>query len=501
MEGFYLDEYIRNRGRAGESGEMGAGGGVGKSEVSGVASDFKNEILGVACEENKFADFRRVCAEVYDEFAKEWKSGNEEPEKLLELQKKAITGCVPEVSFFKKKISLFLREHNLNSTVFPYWYDSLEDAVYHENWGVAAIAEWFSEKYKNSSSAKIIGDRIYFLEGGRMALKPQKITEKRREQLVRAFLMLTPEERLDKDFHEVYMRDGTRVTIFRRAMVKKGQDVIIFRRYVVPSYTFEEQAERGTIPKESIALFEDMVSLGYNVAFTGAVRTAKSTFLSTWQAYENRELEGVMIETDPEIPMEKLMPEAPIVQLIADGDRLSAITKNLLRSDADYFIMAEARDGAALDTVLRAAAKGTRRMKITFHSRDPLNFSYDVAQEIVNAYGGDVQFTAQRTAAAFDYIFHFIQLKDKSQKRLKAIYELRFDRKCGKPAMKPVCLYDMARSSWEWFFDISDEKREMGLEEDAEVFARFEEKLRALADSGTKGNTRYTGERCINDEL
>ena len=334
-----------------------------------------------------------------------------------------------------------------------------------------------------------------------MTLKPQKITEKRREQLVRAFLMLTPEERLDKDFHEVYMRDGTRVTIFRRAMVKKGQDVIIFRRYVVPSYTFEEQAERGTIPKESIALFEDMVSLGYNVAFTGAVRTAKSTFLSTWQAYENRELEGVMIETDPEIPMEKLMPEAPIVQLIADGDRLSAITKNLLRSDADYFIMAEARDGAALDTVLRAAAKGTRRMKITFHSRDPLNFSYDVAQEIVNAYGGDVQFTAQRTAAAFDYIFHFIQLKDKSQKRLKAIYELRFDRKCGKPAMKPVCLYDMARSSWEWFFDISDEKREMGLEEDAEVFARFEEKLRALADSGTKGNTRYTGERCINDEL
>ena len=118
MEGFYLDEYIRNRGRAGESGEMGAGGGVGKSEVSGVASDFKNEILGVACEENKFADFRRVCAEVYDEFAKEWKSGNEEPEKLLELQKKAITGCIPEVSFFKKKISLFLREHNLNSTVF-----------------------------------------------------------------------------------------------------------------------------------------------------------------------------------------------------------------------------------------------------------------------------------------------------------------------------------------------------------------------------------------------
>ena len=107
MEGFYLDEYIRNRGRAGESGEMGAGGGVGKSEVSGVASDFKNEILGVACEENKFADFRRVCAEVYDEFAKEWKSGNEEPEKLLELQKKGDNGLHPGGKLLQEKNKSF----------------------------------------------------------------------------------------------------------------------------------------------------------------------------------------------------------------------------------------------------------------------------------------------------------------------------------------------------------------------------------------------------------
>lgn len=75
--------------------------------------------------------------------------------------------------------------------------------------------------------------------------------------------MLTPEERLDKDFHEVYLLDGTRITIFRRQMVKKGQDVIIFRRYIIPSYTFEEQAARGTIPPESIPLFKAMAGLGY----------------------------------------------------------------------------------------------------------------------------------------------------------------------------------------------------------------------------------------------
>ncbi len=470
MEGFYLDEYIKNGGKLYKDF---TGGREGKRKVS--------EPGGTAFSEKECKDFMRVCGVIYEEFRKEWDSGSEKPEKLLELQKKAITGCAPEVSFFKKKINYYLKEHNLESTKFPYWYNTLEEAVYQENWGVAAIAEWFSEKYKDSSSAKIIGDRIYFLEGGKMVLKPQRMTEQRREQLVRAFLMLTPEERLDKDFHEVYMLDGTRVTIFRRAIVKKGQDVIIFRRYVVPSYTFEEQAERGTIPHKSITLFEAMVALGYNIAFTGAVRTAKSTFLSTWQAYEKTELEGVMIETDPEIPMEKLMPEAPIVQLIADGKQLNAITKNLLRSDADYFIMAEARDGAALDTVLRAAAKGTRRMKITFHSRDPKNFAYDIAQEIVNSYGGDIHFTVQRAAAAFDYVFHFIQLKDKSKKRLKAIYEIRCDSKNGEPAMTPICLYNALADDWKWFFNISDEKREMGLEEDAAVFAKFETELATLA--------------------
>ncbi|MBQ2747700.1 MAG: ATPase, partial [Firmicutes bacterium] len=304
MERFYLDDFLSGNDNDGKD--------------SGIYS-----VLSIReGESNTEASFEEVCALIYSEFRLEWEDENSNTEKLLEIQKKAITGCAPEVNFFKQRIIEILDKHNLLGTTFPDWYESLEDGIYQENWGVASIAEWFSDKYRDSSSAKIIGDRIYFLENGRMVLKDQRISEERREQLIRAFLMLTPEERLDKDFHEVYLKDGTRITIFRRGMVKKGQDVIIFRRYIVPNYTFEEQARRGTIPYESIELFKCMVELGYNTAFIGAVRTAKSTFLSTWQTYEKRELEGVMIETDPEIPMHILMPDAPVVQLIADGDKL-----------------------------------------------------------------------------------------------------------------------------------------------------------------------------------
>jgi pilus assembly protein CpaF len=279
------------------------------------------------------------------------------------------------------------------------------------------------------------------------------------------------------------MLDGTRVTILGGSMTKREQDVIIFRRYIIPTYSFEEQAARGTIPENAIPLLKSMVRLGYNVAFTGAVRTAKTTFLSTWQSYEDQSLEGVMVETDPEIPIHDLMPEAPILQLIADNEKLKHLSKNLLRSDADYFILAEARDGIALDTAVKIASKGTRRMKITFHTRDPLDFSYDVAFEIVKSLGGSLDGIARKVAASFDYIFHFIQLKNKNQKRLKSIYELGFDRSKREISMIEICRYDYKSDDWTWEYAVSKDKLVIGEEEDADMLRIFLKELRALSDA------------------
>lgn len=417
--------------------------------------------------------FDEVCTSINIAFQKEWESSAGNAHETLEIQKKAIIGYDREVAFFKNRIREQIYRIGAYKIEYPDWYETLEDAVYHENWGLAGVAPWFSEEFKESSSAKVIGNRIYFLDQGRMMIQKQTISKERREQLVRAFLLLKPEERLDKDFHELYMIDGTRVTIFRGEMVKKDQDVIIFRRYIVPNYTFEEQAVRGTIPWEAVPLFKSMVPLGFNIAVTGAVRTSKTTFLSTWQNYEAKDLEGVMVETDPEVPLHKLMPEAPIVQLLADNDTLKGITKNLMRSDADYIIMAEAREGIALDTVLKIASKGTRRVKMTFHAREPMDFPYDVASEIVKSMGGEIHFTANRVAASFDYIFHLIQLPDKSRKRLKSIYEMSLNRETQKIDMKMICLYDHETDSWSWFDSISKEKQEMAKEEDPAACAEF----------------------------
>lgn len=313
-----------------------------------------------------------------------------------------------------------------------------------------------------------------------MRLKPQTISSERREQLIKAFLLLTPEERMDKEYHEIYLLDGTRVTIFAEPMAKKGQASIIFRRYLIPSLSFEEQALRGTIPHAMIPLLEAMVDVGFNVVFLGAVRTAKTTFLSTWQSYENRALEGVMVETDPEIPMHKILPNAPILQLIADGESLKSISKSLLRSDADYFILAEARDGVALDTALRLAAKGSKRMKMTFHSRRPRHFPLEAATEIVKQTGGDMTLTMQMVASAFDFIFHFIQLADKSQKRLKGIYQMSCDEE-GNIDVSRICEYDILRNGWFFFDCMFEEKKQYALESDAPACERMGSELKRLS--------------------
>jgi pilus assembly protein CpaF len=176
------------------------------------------------------------------------------------------------------------------------------------------------------------------------------------------------------------------------------------------------------------------------------------------------------------------MRDAPIIQLIADNEKLRNISKNLLRSDADYFIMAEARDGIALDTVVKLASKGTRRMKMTFHSRDPFEFCDDVASEIVKSFNGSAEATARKVARSIDYIFHFVQLSAKNQKRLSGIYELGIEPVDKEIKMTQLCKFDQNRGIWNWHYHIGEDKRCAGEAEAPEAFGKFDAELMRLSE-------------------
>lgn len=429
-------------------------------------------------EEDNLIDFEELCSKVREIFFSDWEN-RENSGVSLEIQKRAIIGYEKEKNYFKNKIEEIIKDCHAQDTIYPEYYTNLVDAIFNENYGFAGMAEWFDSKYSNSSSAKIVGENIFFMVNGHMKLMPQKISYERKEQLIKAFLLFTPEERMDKPYYELYLLDGTRVTIFVEPMAKKGQSSIIFRRYIIPNLSFEEQAKRGTIPSKIIPLFKLMTKIGFNVVFLGAVRTAKTTFLSTWESYEDPSLEGVMVETDPEIPLHRILPNAPVLQLIADGEELKSISKNLLRSDADYFIMAEARDGIALDTAVRLASKGTKRMKVTFHSRNPYQFPLEAATEIVKSTGGDIHLTMNKVASSFDYLFYFTQLSDKSQKRLTGIYELGLD-KDGNISIKELLSYNPLKDNWNIKWNMSKDKRDYSIESDAKAYKKLKREVDKL---------------------
>ena len=125
---------------------------------------------------------------------------------------------------------------------------------------------------------------------------------------------------------------------------------------------------------------------------------------------------------------------------------------------------------------------------MTFHERQPCDFCHDAAAEIVKSLGGDLGMTARTVAKSFDYIFHFIQLRDKSQKRLRSVHEITYD-EAGRSIMyKPVLEYDVSSDSWKWYSGISMEKVRDGMDEDAEVFERFRMILDELG-GGQDGET------------
>ena len=104
-------------------------------------------------------------------------------------------------------------------------------------------------------------------------------------------------------------------------------------------------------------------------------------------------------------------------------------------------------------------------MKMTFHLRDPYDFPYDAAWEIVKTRGTALDETARKVAAGFDYIFHFVQLKDKRKKRLRGIYEMRAGRTAASIEIEPVCLYDFETDSWSFQNVFSPSKRAIASEE------------------------------------
>ncbi len=414
-----------------------------------------------------FNDFYALCKSVEATFEREWRGAQEwEKEEKLAREKRAIMGYEEDCKYYIERIKEAIGEILGEKVIYcPPWYRSLEDGVFAELYGLAGLSPWVydqTEEYRNSSSAKLIGERLYCLIDGKSELQPQRIPLERRNQLKRALLLATPEERIEKGFHEVYLHNGIRISIFSGDKTKDNEDIMVFRKYLFKELTFEKMAELGTIPSDSVELFKVMTKLGFNVLFTGQVRAGKTAFMQCWQRYEDPSLEGMAIATDPETPWHKIMPEAPIMQIIADGKDLQLISKALLRGDNDYVLLEEMRDAYAYKLALDITSIGTVRSKATIHAGDSLDIPYKMAAAILAEFGGDYKGILSQIFKNWHYAFEFYQEpKDRSQKKLKSIKEYRYDIEKDRVSIHTICKYDNDDKRWKWKWDIGEDKMQM----------------------------------------
>ncbi len=410
--------------------------------------------------------FEQVCRRVETIIEADWRTCDEiDRMERLEKEKKAIMGYEEEMESYKKWINEIILTEGLSDSEYPPWYMSLEEGIFNELYGLAGIAPWAydqTEEYRNSSSAKLIGDKLYCLIDGVSKLQPQTVNDRRREQLKRAFLMAAPRERLENGFHEVYLRNGIRITIYSGEKTKEGQDVMVFRKYLLRELTFEKLVDMQTIPKDAVRLFKIMVKIGFNVIFAGPVRSGKTTFMQVWQRYEDPYLEGLAISTDCETPWHKIMPSAPLMQLVADGKELENITKSLLRGDNDYVLLEEMRDAQAYNIALEITSTGTHRSKATVHTDDPVNLPYKIASKIREKYGGDIAGIIIQIFSNFNYILEFCQVEgDRSVKKLNGIWEYCYDAERDLPSVHQICRYEADTNRWTWQCHIGKDKNKM----------------------------------------
>ena len=445
--------------------------------------------------EEKYDAFFQLCRRVEDVFEADWRETDELSRAgKLEREKRAIIGYEKDRKFYQDRIREILSSRGWNEIAHPPWYRNLEEGVFHEVYGLAGLAPWVydtTEEYRNSSSAKLIGERLYCMIDGKTVLQPQRISDRRREQLKRALLLSTPRERLEYGFHEVYLHNGIRITIFSGERTKKNQDVMIFRKYLLRDLTFENLAELGTIPSEAIPLFKVMVKIGFNILISGPVRSGKTTFLQIWQKYEDPHLEGLAVSTDPETPWHEIMPDAPIIQLVADGSDLHHLTKPLMRGDNDYILLEEMRDASAYHLALGITSAGSMRCKATIHDGSSANIPYKMASAVHETFGGNLQSLIAQVFRSFHLVFRFSQgYPDKSKKHLMSICAYQYDFHCDQVSVHELCRYQPEKKCWHWKADTGWAEEINGLETMRKELNRMEELLKELElRNPLRGNT------------
>lgn len=349
----------------------------------------------------------------------------EEGDELLNRQEKAITGDPKEIKYYINLIQSILEEQNLTSNSFPSYYSSLEEAIFHEIYGLKLLQKWYN-LFPESEAAEFNGVEFRIEVNGVLQIQEERL--ERVEDIydiIRVFLMKYGQKFNEENpILEVTMEDGSRVTVLGPPYHEVP--VVTFRRFIVKSYSLEDQAERQTILKEDIPIFRAISRTYLNILLAGKVRSAKSTFLKTLFSTRDDRDNVILIEKNKELALRRSFPKhrGSIKEFVVEEGALHDIFPVILRKEHDYALIGEVRS-IEIEAALQSCERGSRGLMTTFHLTNVQKVVEQLARLVLSAFPNFTQKSQEeRIAEAFDIIITMDKKRHSNQKKATSVSEV-----------------------------------------------------------------------------
>jgi pilus assembly protein CpaF len=376
--------------------------------------------------EKQFKDICKIVKEELDRIIDIDADNPSHNSEWLERQHQAIIGDPTAISYFRAEIEKVLRNRNITSSVYPHFYKSLAEAIFHEIWGLSILAKW--ENYPESEACCIRGTQLWIDINGKFEKQMEEFEDLNVvERIKRAFVIRREDSVINRENPEleVEKEDGSRITMIQPPRSK--ENYIMLRRFIVSKFTLQDQADRGTIPYEDIPIYRALARTMPNMIIAGRVRSAKSTFMKTLIGERQEDYVGAVLEKHFELALTKHFPTRLFFEIQAkEGDLHKAIPR-LLRMEHDYIVIGEIRS-LEIEAFLISCERGERGALSSYHLTDVDHVVAQLARHTLDEFPTRrFEIEVERIARNLDIVITMAADRDRRRKRVLGVTEIIWD--------------------------------------------------------------------------
>lgn len=454
---FDIDEYLNSRGASGsETSLMNA---ASKKKASYGFLEVKDEVIKMLhdkVEDKKLSESARNL--------------RQEREHLATL------GDEQAMNMLMEEIKEFLRGTEMQEVEYNRMFQSLEHALFEHIYRFKNFYKW--NLFPNSPSAKISGKEIWFKIDGQFVKQEEEFESlKEVDEIIRLLQQANPDFVIgpSKPEGELDLPDGTRITL--TVPPRTLYPTIVFRRFIVSTFSLEKQQELGTIDKRDIPLFKYLAKKQLNTVISGGVESGKSTFLKTLYKERDEDLVALLIEGHPETFLKRDFPNRLVHEFSINESDIRSVLRTILRFDHDYVIMQEVR-GIEADAAIDGASRGAPGLLMTYHLSAAEKICEQMAQHIVDEYPNrNLVNEIRRIAQTLHLGITMKNFKDpvtkKSSKKVTSVFEIVYDYNKDEAWISYLIKLDMNTGKWCYNSRLSEPLTTLLKEDDRGEFADF----------------------------